>query len=166
MKKVFTTLLLAQVIVLCTPLYAAAQDSSAGKSPQYVPVSKALYDTIAHMDSILFNAANTQDLKTMRSLFTEDLEFYHDASGLAGYEMTMKNFQNLFTNYKDTRKLLVAGNMEVYPIKDYGAIQTGLHQFCRLENGVLKDCGAFKFLHIWKRTATGWKISRVVSYNH
>ena len=155
-----------QAIVLCAPLYAAAQDGTAGKSAQYVPVSKALYDTIAHMDSILFNAANAQDLETMRSLFTEDLEFYHDASGLAGYEKTMKNFQNLFTNYKSTRRVLVAGSMEVYPIKDYGAIQTGLHQFCRLENGALKDCGTFKFLHIWKRTATGWKISRVVSYNH
>ena len=166
MKKIFTTLLLMQTIVVCAPLYAAAQNSSVGKSAQYVPVSKTLYDTIAHMDSILFNAANTQNLEAMRSLFTEDLEFYHDASGLAGYEQTMKNFQNLFTNYKDTRRVLVAGSMEVYPIKDYGAIQTGLHQFCRLENGVLKDCGTFKFLHIWKRTATGWKISRVVSYNH
>jgi ketosteroid isomerase-like protein len=166
MKKVFTALLPIQAIMLCASLYAAAQESPAGKSAQYVPVSKALYDTIAHMDSILFNAANAQDLKTMRSLFTEDLEFYHDASGLAGYEKTMRNFQNLFTNYKDTRRVLVAGSMEVYPIKDYGALQTGLHQFCRLENGVLKDCGTFKFLHIWKTTATGWKISRVVSYNH
>ena len=74
------------LIVLCVPLYAGAQ---------YVPVSKPLYDTIAHMDSVVFNAANAQDLKTMRSLFTEDLEFYHDGSGLAGYEETMKNFQNL-----------------------------------------------------------------------
>ena len=166
MKKIFTTLLLVQVMVLCTPQDGAAQDNPAGKSVQYVPVSKALYDTIAHMDSIVFNAANSQDLKTMATLFTDDLEFYHDASGLAGYEKTMKDFQNLFTNHKDTRRALVAGSMEVYPIKDYGAIQTGLHQFCHLENGVLKDCGTFKFLHIWKRTATGWKISRVVSYNH
>lgn len=166
MKKIFTTLFLIQAILLCATLYASAQDNSAGKSAQYAPVSKALYDTIAHMDSLLFNAANTQDLKTMQSLFTEDLEFYHDASGLAGYEKTMKNFENLFTNHKDTRRVLVAGSMEVYPIKDYGAIQTGLHQFCRLENGVLKDCGTFKFLHIWKKTTTGWKISRVISYNH
>jgi len=166
MKKVFTALLLIQAIVFCTTLYASAQDGTAGKSNQYVPASKALYDTIAHMDSILFNAANSQDLETMKSLFTEDLEFYHDASGLAGYDKTIKKFQNLFTNYKNTRRVLVAGSMEVYPVKDYGAIQTGLHQFCRLDNGELKDCGAFKFLHIWKRTATGWKISRVISYNH
>jgi hypothetical protein len=120
MKKGFTTLLLIQAIILCTTLYAAAQGGSDGKSNQYVPVSKALFDTIAHMDSILFNAANSQDLETMKSLFTEDLEFYHDASGLAGYEKTMKNFQNLFTNNKSTRRVLVAGSMEVYPIKDYG----------------------------------------------
>ena len=166
MKKAFTTLLLIHAIVLFSPLHTKAQDSPAGKSAQYIPVSKPLYDTIAHMDSLLFNAANTQDLETMKSLFTEDLEFYHDASGLAGYEKTIKNFQNLFTNYKTTRRVLVAGSMEVYPIKDYGAIQTGLHQFCRLENGSLTNCGTFKFLHIWKRTPTGWKISRVVSYNH
>jgi Domain of unknown function (DUF4440) len=159
-------LVAAILLTAFNPLCTKAQDSLVGKSIKYVPVSPALYDTIAHMDSLLFNAANSQDLNTMKSLFTEDLEFYHDASGLADYEKTMNNFQNLFTNYKNTRRVLVAGSMEVYPIKDYGAIQTGLHQFCRLENGALKDCGTFKFLHIWKRTETGWKISRVVSYNH
>ena len=127
MKKLITTLLLIQAITLRAPLYTLAQDGSAARSAQYVPVSKALYDTIAHMDSLLFNAANTQDLETMRSLFTEDLEFYHDASGLAGYEQTMKNFQNLFKNYTTTRRVLIAGSMEVYPIKDYGAIQTYNH---------------------------------------
>jgi hypothetical protein len=132
----------------------------------YVPKSKELFDTIVHMDSLLFYAANTGNLAVMKTFFTEDLEFFHDANGLAGYEKTMENFQNVFKNNKNTRRVLVEGSMEVYPMKDYGAIQTGLHKFCQLDNGVLKDCGTFKFLHIWKRTSTGWKISRVVSYNH
>jgi hypothetical protein len=34
-----------------------------------------------------------------------------------------------------------------------------------IENGK-DDCGTFKFLQIWKHTADGWKLARVVSYGH
>lgn len=50
---------------------------------------------------------------------------------------------------------LVPGSMEVYPIKDYGAIETGLHRFCHEDNGK-QDCGTFKFLPAWqKKTGNG-----------
>ncbi|MGH8673987.1 MAG: nuclear transport factor 2 family protein, partial [Burkholderiales bacterium] len=85
--------------------------------------------------------------------------------GLAGYEQTMKNFERLFAQGSGIKRELVSGSLEVYPIKDYGAVQLGLHTFCHPENGVM-DCGTFKFIHIWRRTDDGWKISRVISYNH
>jgi len=100
------------------------------------------------MDSIVFDAANKGEIDKMKALFTEDLEFYHDAGGLDGYAKTMENFQRVATNYGYTRRVLLKESVEVYPIKDYGAIQTGLHKFCRLENGELINCGTFKFLHI------------------
>lgn len=136
------------------------------KPKPYLPVSQELYDTIMRMDSIVFDAANKGEIDKMKGLFTEDLEFYHDAGGLDGYAKTIENFQRVATNYGYTRRVLLKESVEVYPIKDYGAIQTGLHKFCRLENGELINCGTFKFLHIWKKTPTGWKISRVVSYGH
>lgn len=117
-------------------------------------------------DSTLFSAANSGDIDKLKTFFTKDLEFFHDTGGVAGYEETVDNFRRVAKNYAYTRRVLVPGTVEVYPVKDYGAIQSGTHQFCRLENGVLTHCGTFKFVHIWKHTDEGWMISRVVSYGH
>jgi hypothetical protein len=166
MKNIISPILLilttGMIVISCT----ATKNTTLNNPKPYIPVSQELFDTILQMDSIVFDAANKGDLEKLKTLFTEDLEFYHDAGGLDGYAKTMENFQRIFTNYGYTRRVLVEGSIEVYPIKDYGAIQTGLHKFCRLDNGVLTNCGTFKFVHIWKRTPAGWKISRVVSYGH
>jgi hypothetical protein len=49
----------------------------------------SIYNEIAHMDSVVFNAFNTRDVEKFKSLFTEDLEFYHDKGGLTNYEHTI-----------------------------------------------------------------------------
>jgi hypothetical protein len=166
MKNIISTVLLilmtGMLVISCT----STKNVTLDKPKPYLPVSQDLYDTIMRMDSIVFDAANNGEIDKMKDLFTEDLEFYHDVGGLDGYAKTMENFQRVATNYGYTRRVLLKESVEVYPIKDYGAIQTGLHKFCRLENGELINCGTFKFLHIWKKTPTGWKISRVVSYGH
>jgi len=59
----------------------------------------------------------------------------------------------------------VPGSLEVYPIKNYGAIEVGSHRFCHDENG-RTECGTFKFLHVWRKTGTTWRLSRIVSYAH
>ena len=41
-----------------------------------------LRDTIAGMDKLFFDAYNSCDLKKMEQLLVEDLEFYHDKTGL------------------------------------------------------------------------------------
>jgi hypothetical protein len=136
------------------------------QSKPYIPVSKELYVTIMQMDSLLFNASNGGNIDKLKTFFTEDLEFFHDVGGLAGYKETVDNFRRVAKNYSNTRRVLIPGSVEVYPIKDYGAIQTGLHKFCRLENDSLINCGTFKFVHVWKHTPDGWKVSRVISYGH
>lgn len=160
MKKITLTNFLS--IILCCLLWSTVFS----QTKPYTPVSKELYHTIMEKDSILFNAANKGDIDQLKTFFTKDLEFFHDVGGLAGYEETVDNFRRVAKNYSYTRRVLLPGSVEVYPIKDYGAIQSGLHQFCRLENGILTHCGTFKFVHIWKLTDDGWKISRVVSYGH
>ena len=150
------------LVTSCT----AKKSMTVNEPKPYEPVSKELYDTIVKMDHIVFDAANKGDLEKLKTLFTEDLEFFHDTGGLDDYAKTIENFQRIFTNFGYTRRVLVEGSIEVYPIKDYGAIQTGIHKFCRLEKGELINCGTYKFTHIWKKTSTGWKISRVVSYGH
>lgn len=133
----------------------------------YSPASAGLYAGIAHMDSVMFNAFNAHDLEKLKSVFSEDLEFYHDKGGLTGYTQTMENFQKLFENNKTTglRRDLVKGSLEVYPIKDYGAIESCLHRFCHLENGK-NDCGTFKNVMVWQLKNGQWKVTRVISYDH
>ncbi|MBC7875085.1 MAG: nuclear transport factor 2 family protein [Ferruginibacter sp.] len=127
--------------------------------------SPDLYKEIAHMDSVLFDAVNTRNLEKLKTLFTDDLEFYHDLSGLTGYQKNMESFKNNFEKNNGLRRELVQGSLEVYPIKDFGAMQIGSHTFCHPENGKL-DCGTFKFVHIWQKKDGQWKISRVISYGH
>lgn len=153
-------------IQLLTVLNCLMWSASFSQSKTYTPVSKELYQTIIEKDSILFSAANSGNIDKLKTFFTEDLEFFHDVGGLAGYKETVDNFKRVAENYGYTRRVLEPGSTEVYPIKDYGAVQTGIHKFCRLENGVLVNCGTFKFVHVWKNTTNGWKISRVISYGH
>jgi len=164
--KYSVAIFFALTIMLYISSCAPTKNKIAVTSKQYSPVSQELYDTIVHLDSVLFSAANRRDLDVMKTFFSEDLEFFHDAAGLDGYEKTMENFQRVFTKYPDTKRVLVQGSIEVYPIKDYGAIETGMHKYCQLKNGIYTNCGTFKFLHIWKKTPFGWKISRVISYGH
>ena len=117
------------------------------------------------MDSVLFDAFNNRDMETFKRVFTEDLEFYHDKGGLTDYAYTIESFKNTVARNDGLKRTLVKGSLEIYPIKDYGAIQIGAHTFCHLENGK-QDCATFKFVHIWKRIGTEWNIVRVVSYNH
>jgi hypothetical protein len=132
---------------------------------KYTPVSQPLYDTIALLDSVLFAALHERDTITLKELFTKDLEFYHDRGGLSDYSQNMKTFTTLFTKENGLTRTLVPGSLEVYPIKDYGAIQEGRHRFCHPENGKM-DCGTFKFIHIWKKENGKWKIARIISYDH
>ncbi|MBC6492998.1 hypothetical protein BC349_18230 [Flavihumibacter stibioxidans] len=133
----------------------------------YTPVSQELFDTIANLDSLMFDAFNRRDLNNAMQFFDEDLEFYHDKGGVDNYSVTRNKLQSLFTNNAGTglRRVLVPGSLEVYPIANYGAVQTNLHQFCHMENGK-NDCGTFKNIMIWQKKGNQWKVTRVISYDH
>lgn len=127
--------------------------------------NKALEKEILQMDSILFGAYNTQDLEQIKTLFTEDLEFFHDGGGLAHYTQVIAGFKDIFSRDYVIQRELVSGSTEVHPIPNYGAIQIGEHTMCHPENGE-EICGTFKFMHIWQKKEGQWKVSRIVSYNH
>jgi hypothetical protein len=124
-----------------------------------------LYKTIFKLDSALFNAFNTCDIHTFQSMFSTDLEFYHDTGGLTDYNHTVNAIRTNCERKLGLVRTLIPGSLEVYPINGYGVIQIGSHQFCHPENGK-QDCGTFKFVHIWKYADGQWKITRVVSYDH
>lgn len=127
--------------------------------------SVSLTEEILQMDSVLFAAFNAQDLETLKNMFTEDLEFFHDKGGLSDYEKGMAAFKSQFSQDYKLERTLEEGSAKVYSVPGYGAMMTGRHEFCHEENGK-QDCGTFSFLHVWQKSDEGWKVSRVMSYDH
>ena len=151
--------------ILVVSLLVGLISNSFSQEKKVVLTPKALYQEISKMDSVMFHAFNNQDFKTFKNLFTQDLEWFQDNDGLVPYETVFKNFENTFKKeYKLTREL-VKGSLEVHPIKNYGAIEIGEHQFKHIENGK-EETGTFKFVMIWKHENNQWKISRVISFGH
>ncbi|QNK03865.1 nuclear transport factor 2 family protein [Dyella telluris] len=127
-----------------------------------LPTGDALNRTIASLDTKVFDAFNTCDMKTFGDYFSDDVEFYHDKGGVqhsreAVVEATRKNIC-----HKVRRELV--GTLEVYPIKDYGAIEMGTHRFCQMDTGKCEGMG--KFMNIWRYQNGQWQMTRVVSYDH
>lgn len=130
--------------------------------PPYQPESKELYDTIARLDSMLFDAYNGCKLQVFESLISDDIEFYHDRGGL---DTSKSNLMQALKNNicgKVTRELL-KGSIEVYPVPHYGAVQMGAHRFFNNQEKEAGPSRFSKFVHIWHREAGGWKLARVVS---
>lgn len=125
------------------------------------PKDSELYQTIARMDSIYFNAYNTCDMATQAEIYDEDLEFYHDKGGLSKDKLGILESIEQNICGKVTREL-VPGSIEVYAINGYGAVEMAKHKFHNKEEPNAKSKPS-KFFVIWKQTDKGWKISRVVS---
>ncbi|MBK9256186.1 MAG: nuclear transport factor 2 family protein [Saprospiraceae bacterium] len=126
----------------------------------YSPVSKEIFDVIVSMDKKFFNAYNTCKISTVDSLLSNDIEFYHDLGGLSTSKIQILDGLKNNICGKVTR-VLKEGSIEVYPIKDYGAVQMGQHGFYnRAENNTIKFS---KFVHIWRFESNNWQLTRVVS---
>jgi len=129
--------------------------------PAYKPESKELYDTIVHMDSLWEDSYNHCKLALQDSLISEDLEFYHDRGGLLTSKKQLINALKNNICGKVTRELL-KGSIEVYPIKDYGAVEMGYHRFHNV-NDTSPDSHYARFVHLWHRENGQWRITRVIS---
>jgi ketosteroid isomerase-like protein len=148
---------------LALVLFALSVLSHAAEAPDKAQAE--LFETIVRMDNEIFDAFNRHDVAHLMSLFTEDLEFYHDTGGLSNYAENAESFKKMFSSTPDIRRDLEKGSLQVFPIKDYGAMEIGRHRFCHKENGK-DECGTFGFAMVWRKTGSSWKISRVLSYGH
>jgi ketosteroid isomerase-like protein len=154
----------AKFFILCTITLLLANCINA-QEKKVAATSKELYNEIAIADSILFGYFNTKDFEKFKAMFTADLEWFQDNGGLITRKKVFENFKNAFGNVNKLTRQLVAGSLEVHPLKNYGAIEIGVHQFKHIENGK-EEIGTFKFLMIWQKKNEQWKIARVVSYDH
>jgi len=129
--------------------------------------AQPVYTVIAHLDSMVFNAFNAHDFATFQSLFANSLEFYQDRTGFTGYAWNMENFKKHMTDPSlFTRRELVEGSLEIYPISNYGAVEIGIHRFYSKQSGQERLEATAKFVTLWQQTDGVWKITREISYDH
>lgn len=133
-----------------------AQATAPSLATQIGAADRALFDAFNHCDQ-------PARLEEYVGTFDEDIEFYHDNGGLQRGRALQRTLTRENVCGKFSREL-VPGTLEVFPIKDYGAISRGSHRFCKFDSG--KCDGEADFLIIWRRDPAGWKVSRVVSYAH
>lgn len=127
-----------------------------------VDFNNELQIEIMKMDSLLFDVAfNTCDLKIYKQLTTEDFEFYDDRTGLnKSIDKEIMSFKDRCSKpFSVTRKLV---SSEAYILGDYGAVQTGEHNFY-VDNKKVQNA---KFITIWERKNDSWVVKRAISYEH
>ncbi|MEY8848408.1 nuclear transport factor 2 family protein [Psychroserpens sp. XS_ASV72] len=134
-----------------------------------------VYKTLKSKDSLLFECAfNKCETQYLEELVSEDFEFYHDIAGLeaskSGFIATMKKGICNAHNKTKSRRELVDGSLEVYPLKRngevYGALQNGIHRFYETINGKEVAGSIAKFSHLWIIENGKWYLKRVISYDH
>ncbi len=136
------------------------------RAQQPVPAAEQaeLTRTVTELDTKLFDAYNHCDLKTLGAMVSDDLEFYHDQTGLmVGKAPFLEAIQKNICG--KVERTLVPGSMEVYRLKGYGAVEIGVHRFRKA--GDDKDIGGeAKFITVWQNKDGVWKVTRVISYDH
>lgn len=141
-----------------------------------------LYKTIMSKDSLLFDIGfNKCDISQFENLFTIDLEFYHDKSGVSDKPLFLTNMKKGLCGAVGTRqyrRYLVPNTTEVYPLYNkgvlYGAMQMGIHQFYEksveknesLANAKEHFGSTARFTHVWLLKDGVWKLARCFSYDH
>jgi hypothetical protein len=156
MNKLF--FLLFPIIALCT-VRANAQALESIKSQE------ELNKVVAALDAALFDSYNRCDLEKNATFFADDVEFYHDQGGVTlGKEKLIESIKKNICG-KVTREL-VAGSLQVYPMKGYGAVEMGVHRFHHPGHDDTEGVGEAKFIHLWRYKDGAWKITRVISYDH
>lgn len=163
MKKITHTLIIF-LSMLCFDSCISQKNYNYAITKNYKPDDPELYKTILHLDSVFFSLYNSCDrnLEKYGDFYSDDIEFYHDKGGLMTskkdiIEGTRKNVCG------KVKRELVNSSIEVYPIKDYGALEIGLHKFHNNTEPANTESKAGRFMIFWKKENNGWKITRVVS---
>ena len=161
-------MLLAPLAALLPALVAASAPISAASTLATVQQQQTpLFSEISTLDQGVFDAFNkcsdSAELKKHASYFDQDVEFYHDTGGVTWNrdDMIANTQKYACGNY---RRELVANSLKVVAVKEFGAIEQGVHRFCQLDSG---DCeGMADFVIVWRQQDNKWLITRVLSYGH
>lgn len=149
-------------------LMATASMRGADQSTSNQTPLATLLATVEGLDAGLFGAYNRCDLEKLAGYVADDLEFYHDQTGLSrGRQVFLDAIRNNICG--KVHRDLLPGSLQVYPLDGYGAVEIGAHMFC--DSRTKPKCdrekdGVANFVMLWQNRSGVWKLTRVISYNH
>ncbi|WP_162128091.1 nuclear transport factor 2 family protein [Flavobacterium phycosphaerae] len=160
LKKTILLLTVAGLLLSC----GTAKNETLEYTKKYHPDNPELYNEILKQDSLFFGYYNTCEvnLEKYGNYYDEGIEFYHDQGGLMTSKTAIIESTKKYICGKVTRTL-VKGSVEVYPIKDFGAIEIGLHYFKNNTNPPDEPIKTGRFMIVWEKKNNAWKIKKVVS---
>ena len=140
-----------------------------------MPEGSALRASIEARDAELFELFfRGCDPARLRPMLADDIEFYHDKGGFV-----FRNAEAMVADYAKqcaerakpdswrSRRQLVKESLIVDAIPGYGAMEAGDHLFYeRKGDDPEKLVGRARFSIVWAWSEGGWKLSRVLSYDH
>lgn len=166
-----------RTLAACTAMAAMAGTAAVAVLLPRVALADAaaVQAEVQAADTAYWQAYNHCDYKTLDSLTAENVEFYHDLGGitLGRTELTGSVRDNICHD-KDAAVRRDAKPDEVQTFllhrggETYGALVTGQHHFFRVikANGAVVPTDNARFSALWIKQDKGWKLSRVVSYDH
>jgi len=121
-------------------------------------------------DAAFWQAFNACDAEAMAKFFSDDVEFYHDITGLTRSRAAVTRSMMSGPCKSSTlhvRRELIAASVRYDAIPGYGAILAGEHLFLAREgDGPERPATRAGFMVVWHDQAGRWLMSRIVSYDH
>lgn len=146
-------LMLAMVLLLVAPA-ALASDEQA----------------VRDADARYWQAFNACDLPAMDGLFTDDVEFYHDKTGLTSSKAAVIDSLRkgpCADPRMRLRREAVEGSLRFHPLAGGYALLSGMHRFYVNEAGKPEHlAGQAEFTNLWQSVDGQWRMRRVFSYAH
>lgn len=143
--------------------------------PVQIPQGAALTEAVSASDAVFFELFfEGCDPAKLATMLTDDFEFFDDRGGLvatdsAGFvaQYATRCEARLAPDGWRSRREVVRDTLGIYPINNYGAVETGEHFFYeRRGDGPETRVGRALFSQMWKLEDGQWKLARVFSYDH
>lgn len=132
--------------------------------------SDATRQAVLAADARYWQTFNACDLQAMAPLLTEDVEFYHDKTGLTATRRGVLDSLRKGPCADPSMHLkreAVPGSVRFHPLAGGFALLTGRHRFVVEKNGQAPYVdGQAEFATVWQWTGGQWRMRRILSYDH
>lgn len=143
-------------VLLCLSGAAAAADDDAA--------------AVRAADARYWQAYNACDMRAMGELLTDDVEFYHDKTGLtASRPAVLQSLRNgpCADPTMHLRREAVADSLQFHPLAGGFALLSGTHRFYVRRDGTPEHLdGQAEFTNLWQAVDGHWRMRRIYSYAH